>query len=114
VVREASSPSGIGSNSNGTSLTSPSDASGISGDSLTVKVVYFGMPQTVTSSKEEYFTLQSPAYFRDILSEVAEKHPLISTMIPTMIISVDGVPRQPSRALKDGGEIEVVPAIAGG
>ena len=45
---------------------------------VTVKVVYFGMPLAVTSTRQELFVLESPAYFEDLLDDVVEKHPIIS------------------------------------
>lgn len=105
--------------SGGASIKAPAPASpggtpGATGGLLTVKVVYFGMPLAVANTKEEYFVLQSPAYFRDLLGEVEQRHPIISTMVPTMIISVNGVPGEPSTVLKEGDEVDLVPATAGG
>jgi len=51
------------------------------------------MPQTIRTT-DEYFTLQSPAYFHNLLSDVVEEHPFNSTVIPTMMIFVDGLPAQ--------------------
>jgi len=111
----AAPPASDGENTTEAHSLAPSSGAPVaSGDSLTVKVVYLGMPQTVTNTKEEYFVLKSPAYFRDLLSDVVQKHPLISIMIPTMIISVDGFVGQPNTALKDGDEVNLVPATAGG
>lgn len=90
----------------GSSDTSPA--------SLRVKVMYFQMQQTVNNLAEEHFVLQSPAYFRELLNSVVESHPLLSTMIPTMMKLVDGVPAQPDTPLKDGDEVDLIPAIAGG
>jgi len=56
-------------------------------------VTYFQMPQTIRTT-DEYFTLQSPAYFHNLLSDVVEEHPFNSTVIPTMMIFVDGLPAQ--------------------
>ena len=82
--------------------------------SVKVKVMYFQMPQTVTSTKEEYFNLQSPAHFRDLLNVVVEEHPLLSPMIPSMMILVDGVLAAPGTPLTDGDEVDLIPAVAGG
>jgi molybdopterin converting factor small subunit len=114
VVSGARSKSGGGSTSETSSPASSSGTPSAPGDSLTVKAVYFGMPQSIISAKEEYFVLRSPAYFRDLLGEVAEKHPQISIMIPTMIISVNGNPGQPGTLLSNGDEVDLVPATAGG
>jgi molybdopterin converting factor small subunit len=114
VVSATRSETGGGRASKASSPTSPSGTQSAPGDSLTVTVAYFGMPQSIISDKEEYFVLRSPAYFRDLLSEVAEKHPQISIMIPTMIISVNGDPGQSGALLRDGDEVDFVPATAGG
>ncbi len=108
------SASGAGSTSKAPLLTSSSGGSSTSGNMVTVKVTYFGMSPITVNTKEEYFALQSPAYFHDLFSDVVDKHPLLSAMMPTMVILVDGVPGQPSTALKDGDEVDLIPAIAGG
>ena len=71
------------------------------------------MPLIVNTSKE-YFVLPNPAYFRDLLTEVLEKHPALSPMIPTMMILVDGIVALPGTALRNGDEVDFVPAIPGG
>lgn len=116
-VQRAARASPLGSvGGSGTgSSPSPAGVSGaVPGGSITVKVVYFGMPLAITSTKQELFVLQSPAHFSDLLDDVVEKHPIISAMIPTMIMSVNGVPGRPSTLLKDGDEVDLVPATAGG
>jgi molybdopterin converting factor small subunit len=114
LVRAVPSASGGGSTSKAPSPAPSSGEPSTSSDSITVKVMYFGMPLSVTNSREELFVLQSPAYFHDLLSNVVEKHPVLSAMIPTMMIFVDGVPGQPSMSLKDGDEVDLVPASVGG
>ena len=84
-----------------------------SGPSVRVKASYFQMPQIV-EVKEEYFVLQSPAYFSDLLAQVTEKHPSMSQMIPTMMILIDGVPASKGSPVRDGDEVDFIPAIAGG
>jgi len=92
------------------SASAPND---VASASVKVKVMYFQMPLTVSVS-EEYFVLPGPAYFRDLLSNVLEKHPALSPMIPTMMILIDGVPAAPGAALENGDEVDFIPAIAGG
>ncbi|MGH9919873.1 MAG: MoaD/ThiS family protein [Nitrososphaerales archaeon] len=75
--------------------------------------MYFQMPLVVGVS-EEYFVLTSPAYFRDLQTSVLEEHPALSRMMPTMMILIDGVPAQPSTQLRNGDEVDFIPAIAGG
>lgn len=116
-----SSESGAGGAPTGSppvSSTAPAAAhsdvgSSASGSSLRVKAMYFQMPQTI-NTKEEYFMLQSPARLGDLLSNVVAEHPRVSSMIPTMMLLVDGVPGQPSTPLRDGDEVDFIPAIAGG
>ncbi len=84
-----------------------------SASTLSVKVMYFQMPQTI-STKEEHFVLQSPAHFRDLLSGVLQKHPSLSPMMPSMMVLIDGVRAQPDATLRDGDEVDFIPAVAGG
>jgi molybdopterin converting factor small subunit len=92
----------------------PVGAGGASGGSIRVKVMYFQMRQVVANATQDHFVLESPAYFRDLLNNVVEKHPLLSTMTPTMMILVDGVPGQPGTQLRDGDEVDLIPSMAGG
>jgi molybdopterin converting factor small subunit len=78
-----------------------------------VKVMYFQMPLAVDTT-EEYFTLPSPATYADLLPLVVGAHPAISPMIPTMMVLVDGLVAQPSTPLRDGDEVDFIPAVAGG
>ena len=81
---------------------------------IEIKVDYILMAQYIDST-EEYFALQSPATLSALLSAVSEKHPIISTMIPSMQILLDGIPTfQFNAALKDGDEVDFIPIIAGG
>jgi molybdopterin converting factor small subunit len=98
----------------GRAPTSSSGARVASGGSLTVSVAYYGMPREIASAKQESFTLESPAYVRDLLARVVQLHPFISAMIPTMIVSVDGNPGVPGTPLRDGDEVTLVPAVVGG
>jgi len=84
-----------------------------SSQETTVKVMYFQMP-LVVSAKEEYFVLQNPAYFRDLRTDILEKHPALSRMMPSMMVLIDGLPAQAGTALKDGDEVDIIPAFAGG
>jgi len=113
VTAAPSSKSGAGSTSETPLQASSSGGSSATGTSIRVKVVYLRMPQTM-SITEEYFVLQSPAYYRDLLSEVVDEHPIVSTMIPTMTVLVDGYFGQPGTPLKDGDEVDFVPYMAGG
>jgi molybdopterin converting factor small subunit len=88
-------------------------AAGSSVASLRVKVMYFQMSNYL-STKEEYFVLQSPAKFSQLLSSVIEKHPVLTGMIPNMMILIDGVVAKPGTFLNEGDEIDFVPAISGG
>ena len=88
-------------------------AAGGSAASLRVKVMYFQMSNYV-NTKEEYFVLPSPARFSQLLSSVTEKHPVLTRMIPAMMILVDGVSARPDTLLKEGDEIDFIPAASGG
>lgn len=83
---------------------------------LRVKVVYNLMARYLNES-EEYFAFRSPAYLRDLMREIAAKHPSLSMMVgpqPTMVFLVDGTPSQPSTMLRDGGQIDLMPLFDGG
>jgi len=80
---------------------------------IKVKVMYFQMP-LVLNAREEYFVLQSPAYFRDLLANILQEHPALSPMTSSMLILVDGVHAQPTTVLRDGDEVDLIPAVAGG
>jgi molybdopterin converting factor small subunit len=114
MVNAAPSALAAASTSDARLLTSSSGASSASGNSLTVKVTYLGMPQSITNTRAETFVLESPAYFHNLMSNVVGRHPLLSEMIPAMMIFVDGLPPQSSTALEDGDEVDLVPATAGG
>jgi len=81
---------------------------------IEIKVVYLLMAQYINTT-EEFFVLQSPATLSALLSAVSERHLILSTMIPSMQILLDGIPTvQFSAALKDGDEVDFIPIVAGG
>jgi len=81
---------------------------------IEIKVAYLLMAQYINAT-DEYFALQSPATLSALLSAVSEKHPILSTMIPSMQILLDGIPTvQFNAALKDGDEVDFIPVVAGG
>jgi len=67
-----------------------------------------------TDTSEEYFVLQSPATLRDLLSNVAERHPTLIGMMASMQILINGVPAQFNTGLKDGDEVDFIPLVTGG
>ena len=81
---------------------------------VTIKVVYFGMSYQMTGTKEEYFTLQTPAFLQDLISLIDQKHVVFATMLPTMQVVVDGVPAQGNPQLQDKNEVDFIPLFAGG
>ena len=116
--RQSSLPSGLSETTTSSASSTPqaspaAPAATASGSSVRVKASYFQMPLAV-GVKEEYFVLQTPAYFSDLLAQVTEKHPIMSPMIPTMMILIDGVPASKSSLLRSGDEVDFIPAVAGG
>jgi molybdopterin converting factor small subunit len=100
------SPSSPGAVPPAASTTDPSQE-------IRVKVNYFQMP-FVVNTKVEYFTLTAQARYSDLLAGVVKEHPAILPMIPSMMVLIDGVPAQPATPLRDGEEIDFIPAVAGG
>jgi molybdopterin converting factor small subunit len=98
----------------GSESNSTQAASIPSGSPITVTVTYVGMPLGITDTGKEDFTLQSPARFSDLLDSVVERHPLVSAMVPTMLISVNGVVEKREAVLTNGDEVALLPAVVGG
>ena len=80
---------------------------------LSVKVVYLQMAQYV-ELRDEYFVLQSTVTLKDLLVDVAKRHPSLATMMTSMWILVNGTPARSTTPLKDGDEVDLVPLVAGG
>ena len=81
---------------------------------ITIKVVYFGMSTQTTGTKQEYLTLHSPVYLKDIISEVTQLHPDLIPMIGAMQILIDGNPAEPNQQLSNKDELDFIPIQAGG
>ena len=81
--------------------------------SMKVNVRFFQMSQVIPVT-QEYFVIQSPAQYSDLLSAVESKYPVIAGMILNMLVLVDGIPAKPGTPLQDGVEVDFIPAIAGG
>ena len=84
-------------------------------DSITVKLAYFGMSSLITGGvKQEYITLNSPAYFQTVLSTATERHPDLLPMLGAMQILIDGNQAQPNQQLRNKDEIDFIAIQAGG
>jgi molybdopterin converting factor small subunit len=72
------------------------------------------MSSALPGISEEYFVLQSPAYFSQLRDAVVVAHPNLYSMMPSMMVLIDGVVAKGGSALKDGDEVDFVPMMAGG
>ena len=79
-----------------------------------VKVRYFQMSDVLDGLTEEYFSLQNPASYGDLLIAVVAAHPPLSSMMASMLVLVDGVVAKRGASLEDGDEVDFIPAISGG
>jgi len=80
---------------------------------IAVKVDYSLMAQ-LSGETEEDFVLQSPATLQDLIDTVIVRHPSLATMMPLMLILLDGIPAKPTAQLKDGDNVQFIPLAAGG
>ena len=81
----------------------------------TIKIVYFGFETVQTTGvNEEYLTLPTPVFLEDALSQVKEKHVVLAAMLPTMAISINGIPANGNPQLSNNSEIDFIPTFAGG
>ena len=104
----------------GTTLTTHSstalDSAGSSQSesSTEVRVVYFGMPPTVTGVRKETIVLSNPAYLSNLKAALVSLHPGLKGMLPTMLFLVDGVSANGNPQLQDDVEVDILAQIAGG
>jgi len=82
--------------------------------STEVRVVYFGMPPTVTGARKETIVLRNPAYLSDLKAALLSLHPGLKGMLPTMLFLVDGVSANGNPQLQDDVEVDILAQIAGG
>jgi len=80
---------------------------------ISVKVVYIQMAQYISTS-EEYFVLPNPATVQDLLGNMVQRHPLISSMMRSMWVMINGAPSRLDDFLKDGDEVDFLPLVTGG
>jgi len=81
---------------------------------ITVRIVYFGMPTSVTGAKKETVTLSSPAYLSDLKAALVSSHSSLKEMLPTMLFLVDGVSANGNPQLQNDVEVDILAQIAGG
>ena len=80
---------------------------------ITVKV-YYSMMAQYTNLEEEDFVLQTAADIQDLINTVLVRHPSISTMMPAMLILLNGIPSKPTVVLTNGDVVQFIPMAAGG
>ena len=81
---------------------------------VSVRVVYFGMPLAVTGVKKEMVQLESPAFLSGLKSALAELHPDLKSMLPSMLFLVDGVSATGNVQLENNVEVDVLSLSTGG
>ena len=79
-----------------------------------IKVMYFQMASSLPGIREEYITLQGPARYSQLLGVVTSEHPVLTGMMPTMLVLVDGIVAKADTPLSDGDEVDFIPTVAGG
>jgi len=94
------------------SSSAPAQPSGAG--EIGVRVVYFGMPPTVTGTKKESLQLASPAYLSNLEDALTLMHPGLKGMFRSMLILVDGVSANGNPQLKDDCEVDILAFGAGG
>ena len=106
------SPSATGSSP----VTTSGGVSTQNGESamISVRVVYFGMPLTVTGTKKETVKLNSPAYLSDLKDALTILHPDLKKMLPTMLFLVDGQSAIGNPQLEDNWEVDILALGVGG
>jgi len=72
------------------------------------------MSATLPGVTQEYFVLPSPATYSRLLNVVVVAHPVLSSMMSSMLVLVDGVVAKSDTSLQDGDEVDFIPAMAGG
>lgn len=112
VLGKASSAPGGGDPASSNQTSPVAHGADPTRSTITVQVEYFQM-STIDATGES-FVLQSPANYNDLLSQVMARHPLLTAMMPSMVVFIDGNPAQSGTALKDGDEIDFIPIFAGG
>jgi molybdopterin converting factor small subunit len=85
-----------------------------SSTSVGVRVVYFGMPSSVTGTKKETVELAYPAYLSDLKTALTALHPSLGKMFPSMLVLVDGVSATGNPRLENNVEVDILALGAGG
>ena len=79
-----------------------------------VRVRYFQMSSALPGVTEEYFVLPSPAIYSALRGAVTASHPALASMVPGMLVLVDGVVAKDDTQLKNGDEVDLIPTMTGG
>ena len=72
------------------------------------------MPLAVTGVKKEMVQLESPAFLSGLKSALAELHPDLKSMLPSMLFLVDGVSATGNVQLENNVEVDVLSLSTGG
>jgi molybdopterin converting factor small subunit len=80
----------------------------------TIRVRYFGMSVQDTGTSKEYFVMPAPVQLQEVINEIDKRHPVMSAMLPTMQILVNGLPADSSTNITDGSEIDLISILPGG
>ena len=81
----------------------------------TIKVAYFGfLTEQITGTSEDYLTLPTPVHLQDVLTRIGQEHPVLTTMLPTMSVVVNGIAESGNPQLTNDTEVDLVPTFAGG
>lgn len=86
----------------------------IAGDTLGVTISYFAAARELCGTGEERIELASAITGRELLAQLAARHPRLAPLVHRMRIAINGELADDSSTVRPGDEIAVLPPVAGG
>jgi molybdopterin converting factor small subunit len=94
--------------------TSTNDEAASGSTFVRIKVRYFQMSDALPGVNQEYYVLPSPAHYPGLLTAVISSHPVLSGMMPNMLVLAEGIVAGSNTLLRDGDEVDFIPTVSGG
>ncbi|HYV49542.1 MAG TPA: molybdopterin converting factor subunit 1 [Myxococcaceae bacterium] len=81
---------------------------------MRTKILYFAAARERAGCAEETLELLSPPTVRDLLAELARRHPPLERLLPHLRVAVNQTFSSPDDPVPDGAEVALIPPVAGG
>ena len=81
---------------------------------MTLNVLLFAQARDKAGRASLTLELPEGSVVSDAIAALVRAHPALAPLLPHLAVALDGTLVKPAAALRDGGELAVLPPVSGG